>query len=96
MAGGLDSGPDAKRIASCLDHVTAGQKEACSKCWAKTLCSGGCHYENYLRETKLGLPFGTNCSFIRRWLQLGIELYVELLNSGADALLERLAKRTSC
>ncbi len=93
--GGLDTGADADKIRSSLATLTAGKKQMCSDCWARTLCTGGCHYENHLRENKLGLPPGSSCHFIRSWLQLGIELYAELRRMQADRLLERLEKRAA-
>jgi uncharacterized protein len=94
--GTLDTGPDAERIRNVLEKATAGKDALCGRCWARTLCSGGCHYENHLRENRLGLPPGSSCHFIRRWLRLGIETYAELRRSGADAVLQRLEKRAKC
>ena len=94
--GNLENGPDPEKIRSCLEHVTAGKDKMCEKCWARTLCSGGCHYENHLRETTLGIPPGSSCNFILRWLQIGIELYADLRRIGADKLLTKLEKRTTC
>lgn len=94
--GNLDTGPDTEKIRSALDIVTAGKDLLCEGCWGRTLCSGGCHYENNLRENRLGLPPGSSCRFILRWLQLGIETYAELHNNGAESVLQRLEKRAKC
>jgi len=81
---------------AALDSVTAGREGLCADCWARTLCGGGCHYENHLREAQLGLPPGSSCGFILRWLQLGIGVYAELRRTGADALLRMLERRAKC
>lgn len=94
--GDLDAGSDQSLSSRVLGSVTAGVKPICAGCWARSLCAGGCHYENHLRERKLGLPPGTSCSFIRRWLQLGIEVYVELRETSAPGFLQMLEKRASC
>ncbi len=94
--GDLQSGLRTEKIRSCLDHVTLGKDKMCEACWARTVCSGGCHYENHLRESVLGLPPGSSCEFVLRWVQIGIELYAELKRSGADSLLAMLEKRTDC
>lgn len=94
--GTLGEGADPAEIRRALDSVTCGKKEMCRSCWARTLCSGGCHYENHLRENQLGLAPGGSCDFIRRWFQLGIEVYAELRRSGADEFLQRLGKRVKC
>ena len=94
--GNLDDGAAPGEIRRALDSVTCGRQEACSSCWARTLCSGGCHYENHLRENQLGLPPGGSCDFIRRWLQLGIEVYAELRRDGSDEILARMGKRLKC
>ncbi len=96
QVGTLETGVDPGKIRSCLDQVTAGTETLCASCWARTLCAGGCHYENHLRERILGIPSGSSCEFIRRWLQLGIELYAELRHTGADRLLAQLEKRAGC
>ena len=96
QVGTLDSGPDAEKIRSVLKAVTAGKDALCERCWARTMCGGGCHYENHLRENLLGLPQGSSCRFIKRWLQLGIEAYAELRGAGYDQLLQMLEKRSKC
>jgi uncharacterized protein len=94
--GTLDTGADPAEIRRALDEVTCGRQEMCRSCWARTLCCGGCHYENHLRENLLGLAPGGSCDFIRRWFQLGIEVYSELRRSGAEEFLQRLEKRVKC
>jgi uncharacterized protein len=96
-AGNLASGMDTDRIHSSLGSLNEGREESCSKCWARTLCAGGCHYENHLRENRLGLPRGTSCKFIRSWLDLGMKTYAELRTDGAiEAMGRRLQQRAQC
>ncbi len=96
-SGSLETGIDTNRIRSCLGSLNEGREESCSKCWARTLCAGGCHYENHLRENHLGLPRGTSCKFIRSWLDLGMKTYAELRTDGAiEAMGRRLAQRAQC
>ena len=94
--GNLDDGAAPAEIRRALDSVTCGRQEMCSSCWARTLCSGGCHYENHLRENQLGLRPGGSCDFIRRWFQLGIGVYAELRRTGAEEIMRRLGKRVKC
>ena len=95
--GSLQTGIDTDRINSCLDSLNNGRKQRCSKCWARTLCAGGCHYENHLRENLLDLPRGTSCKFIRAWLDLGMRTYAELRTAGAiEAMGRRLEGRAQC
>jgi uncharacterized protein len=95
--GSLETGINKDRINSCLGSLNEGREESCSKCWARTLCAGGCHYENHLRENHLGLPRGTSCKFIRSWLDLGMKTYAELRTDGAiEAMGRRLAQRAQC
>jgi len=96
-AGNLDAGIDTDRINDCLGSLNKGREESCSQCWARTLCAGGCHYENHLRENHLGLPRGTSCKFIRSWLDLGMKTYAELRTDGAiEAMGRRLQQRAQC
>jgi len=96
-AGSLETGINTGRINSCLGSLNKGREESCSRCWARTLCAGGCHYENHLRENHLGLPRGTSCKFIRSWLDLGMKTYAELRTDGAiEAMGRRLQQCAQC
>jgi uncharacterized protein len=92
--GDLETGVDASRARGCLAVLAAPRKASCAECWARSLCAGGCHYENHLREQRLGLPAGSSCNFIRRWLELGIQAYASLRrqSEGVLAFLERRAE----
>jgi uncharacterized protein len=95
--GNITHGIDAGKINSCMGSLNSDRGKSCSRCWARTLCAGGCHYENHLRENHLGLPRGTSCRFIRSWLDLGIKTYEELRTDGAiEAMGRRLSQRAQC
>ncbi|MGD8384966.1 MAG: radical SAM protein [Lysobacterales bacterium] len=96
-AGDLKTGVDGASLKTALEDLNEGRAESCSRCWARTLCAGGCHYENHLRENQLGLPRGTSCRFIRNWLELGIKTYASLCSSDAIRSVNPLLnKRAQC
>jgi len=91
--GDLDAGIDHARIRACLSAQAAPRRDACSSCWARSLCAGGCHHENHVRENELGLPPGGSCAFIRRWLELGIRVYADLCHDRDNPVLAFLGRR---
>ena len=91
--GDLEAGIDHAKIRACLAEQAAPRQDACAACWARSLCAGGCHYENHLRETGLGLPPGGSCEFIRRWLELGIRVYADLCRDPDNPVLAFLGRR---
>jgi uncharacterized protein len=56
-------------------HVHA--QEACRSCWARYLCSGGCHAEATARSD-------SSCGFIRGWLDFCLRAYCELTEQRPD------------
>lgn len=93
QVGSLDTGVDHAKIRTCLAERAASRTQACGACWARSLCAGGCHYENHLREARLGLPPGGSCDFIRRWVELGVRTYAELSRDPGNSVLDFLKAR---
>jgi len=91
--GDLDNGIDHDMIRACLAAQAAPRRDACRACWARSLCAGGCHHDNHLRESELGLAPGGSCDFIRRWLELGIRVYAGLARNPDNPVLAFLARR---
>lgn len=68
---GSNSGLDATRRRNfVVDRHVHAQLE-CRSCWARYLCSGGCHQEASARSV-------ASCDFIRGWLSFCLEVYCEL------------------
>ena len=65
--GGLD--PDRRKEFLVQRHVHS--QSACRQCWARYLCSGGCHQEASDRTD-------SSCGFIRGWLEFCLAAYCEL------------------
>lgn len=68
VRGGIDRGAQSRWLAE--RHVS--RQEPCRACWARYLCSGGCHHEVIHR----GRPA---CDYIRGWLHYCLETYAALL-----------------
>ena len=91
--GDLATGIDHAKARACLAAQAAGRADACGTCWARSLCAGGCHHENHLRESVLGLAQGTCCDFIQRWIELGIRTYGELRADPGHPVLAFVGRR---
>ena len=81
------------RSARALPRSRRRARTHAGACWARSLCAGGCHHENHVRETELGLPPGGSCEFIRRWIELGIRVYADLCSDPGNPVLAFLARR---
>ncbi len=69
--GHLDTGIDRERQNGWLAERHVHRQSPCGSCWARYLCSGGCHHEVIRR----GRPA---CDFIRGWLHYSLEAYARL------------------
>lgn len=72
---------DERRSAFLRQRHVHAQAE-CRACWARYLCSGGCHHEASARDD-------SSCGFIRGWLDYCLRLYSELARSRPDWLAGR-------
>jgi uncharacterized protein len=67
----------AKRRRFLADRHVDAQTD-CARCWARYLCSGGCHQEAATRTV-------ASCDFIRGWLEFCLAAYCELTARHPDA-----------
>jgi len=67
--------PDRQRAFLTQRHV--GRAEPCRSCWARYLCSGGCHHEASARSE-------ASCGAIRAWLEYCLDAYCTLSDRRPD------------
>ena len=67
---------EARRARFLTDRHVHAQTE-CGSCWARYLCSGGCHQEASARTD-------ASCNFIRGWLDFCLAAYCELADRRPD------------
>ena len=80
--GNVTDGVDKTRQRQWLADRNVHAQEPCRTCWARYLCSGGCHYE----VIRKGRPA---CDYIRGWLHYCLGVYGTLVQ-GDRALLDRV------
>ena len=68
---GNNEGLELERRREFLTTRHVHSQSACSQCWARYLCSGGCHQEASSRTD-------SSCGFIRGWLEFCLAAYCEL------------------
>lgn len=83
---GDNDGLDDTRRSRFLTERHVHAQAACATCWARYLCSGGCHQEASARTE-------SSCGFIRGWLHFCLEAYCELADRRPDYF-ERMARPT--
>jgi uncharacterized protein len=69
--GDLGIGVDRDRQNRWLAERHVHRQEPCSACWARYLCSGGCHHEVIARGR-------IACDYIRSWLHYCLQAYARL------------------
>ncbi|MBI1761952.1 MAG: SPASM domain-containing protein [Acidobacteria bacterium] len=68
---GDNTGLDAARRQTFLTARHVHAQTDCQTCWARYLCSGGCHQEAAQRTA-------ASCDFVRGWLEFCLRAYCEL------------------
>ncbi len=74
-----DGGLDSEKRGAMLERINLAERSDCSKCWARYVCSGGCHHVNFLFEGEPSKTYLTHCDWLRSWYRTGIETYADLL-----------------
>lgn len=75
--GSLRTGIDRDRQKRWLAERHVHRQSPCAECWARYLCSGGCHHEVIAR----GRPA---CDYIRGWLHYCLGAYARLVRARPD------------
>ena len=76
LAGG---GLDEDKRQRTLDELALAERSDCGKCWARYICSGGCHHVNFLFNGDPARTYLTHCDWLRAWYRTGLETYAAIL-----------------
>lgn len=72
LSGGLE------RREELLDRVHLANRTDCGSCWARYVCSGGCHYANHLHGGDVRQTHLAHCDYLRAWYRKGLEVYADI------------------
>jgi uncharacterized protein len=75
--GDLTHGIDRLAQNHWLSERHVHKQSPCTQCWARYMCSGGCHHEVIER----GRP---SCNYIRGWLHYCLQAYTRLTNNSPE------------
>ena len=79
VLGTREEGLDPSRRRAMLEAISLDRRTGCDGCWARFLCSGGCHHVNFLFGGDPSVTYKTHCDWLRAWYQTGLEAYAEIL-----------------
>jgi uncharacterized protein len=76
-----EGGLDKKKRLQVLNDIHLDERSDCSTCWARFICSGGCHHVNFLFEGSPSQTYLTHCDWLRAWYRTGLEAYSRILQN---------------
>lgn len=74
LLGNVRDGIRRRDIADRFRATTIYSKPECSQCWARFLCSGGCHANADLINRDIGLPYQIGCELQKRRLECALHI----------------------
>ncbi len=86
MMGDVFAGADQKKLEIFRREAGLDNKEACKGCWAASICAGGCYHEAKIREGDLLSPNLHYCQWIKAWIEIGLNVYGQLMTEIPDFL----------
>ncbi len=84
--GHVASGVDEELRAEFLEKAHLAARTDCSRCWVRSLCSGGCYHEAQVRYGDRFRPNLHYCDWIRDWTALGLSAYGRILDRRPEFL----------
>lgn len=86
--GSLGNGIDRKRRDLLMRALHLGRKADCRGCWVRHFCAGGCYQEALERQGGLSRKNAQYCDWLREWVGIGVEVYLDILG-GNPSFFER-------
>jgi uncharacterized protein len=84
--GSISEGFDREKLERFRNEAEIRNKAACRECWVRTVCTGGCYHEACVREGSHLQPNRHYCDWIKRWTEIGLEVYCRLASSRPEFL----------
>jgi uncharacterized protein len=84
--GDIYQGFDQAKLARFRREAEISNKTDCRTCWVRTICTGGCYHEACVREGSHLKPNLHYCDWIKRWSEIGLEVYCRLATAYPDYL----------
>lgn len=75
LLGNVDEGIVNKDLQDHFHKADVFHKEACTDCWTKYFCSGGCHANAYHNNGDIYEPFDIGCQMERKRLECALSVY---------------------
>lgn len=79
--GNVRTGVDTPRLTEFLSQRLDRSGTGCATCRIRNLCSGGCYHESYARYSDPTHPTYHYCDLMRDWVDFGIGIYGQILQS---------------
>ena len=79
--GNVRTGIDTPRLTEFLSQRLDRSGTGCATCRIRNLCSGGCYHESYARYGDPTHPTYHYCDLMRDWVDFGIGVYSQILQS---------------
>jgi len=86
VLGAVDGGITRRETQDVFRHLSFLEKESCRACWARILCSGGCHANAHLQTGDLHKPDRLGCALTRKRMECA--LYLKLHRKERKARLD--------
>ncbi len=86
ILGTVESGITRRDIQDAFRRLSFLEKESCPACWARYLCSGGCHANAHLQTGDLHKPDMLGCALTRKRMECA--LYLKLRRKERKAKLD--------
>lgn len=77
---------DDKRKKKFLVEAHTSNRDNCNNCWARNLCGGGCHHENYEVSGRIGSPPLQYCVLTKLQLEEIIKVYLNLTEKDKEII----------
>ncbi|MCX5973159.1 MAG: thioether cross-link-forming SCIFF peptide maturase [Coprothermobacterota bacterium] len=74
LLGNVEQGITNERVAEEFRHLSYREKPACRRCWARNLCSGGCHANAHLLTGDIRQPDLLGCQLVRKRMECALYL----------------------
>lgn len=87
--GDVHNGVDRTRQRGWIKSTHVEKFEACTSCWARYLCGGGCRLGSFLASGKIDRPAPAACALIRRTYELAMATCLDIATENGECLQRR-------